>query len=394
MKICAVICEYNPFHNGHAYQLGEIRKASGCEKILCLMSGNFTQRGDIAVLDKFTRARHAVENGADIVLELPAAFAVAPAELFACGAVHLLGAIPDVKVLAFGCESGTKEDFLRAARATLSEDKQFKNLLKDNMKDGTSYVKARTDAVLALNGDVDEAMLTAPNNILGVEYCRALLQQKCAIEPLPIPRVGGGYADVSLFKNFSSASALRAALAAGGKKELKAIKNNVPAGVFADLKTAGGNAYRQAAVCALLSKPAEEVTKAPDCSEGLENRLRAMAKSNPLYDDLLSKVVSKRYTLSRLKRILAQNFLGIARRDARAYLDAPLYFKVLAVKRTDNAALLGALARGSFPVLARKSDTGVLKREALSCYETDGRATELYNALTGVFTNQSETLFV
>lgn len=394
MKFCAVICEYNPFHNGHRLQFEEIRSKSGCDKILCLMSGNFTQRGDAAVLNKFARARHAVLSGADVVLELPALFAVSPAEIFAGGAVHLLSALPDVKVLAFGCESGTKEDFLRAARATLSEDKRFKALLKENMKDGTSYVKARTDAVLSLNSDVDEATLTSPNNILGVEYTRALLLEKSGIEPLPIPRVGGGYADASLLKNFSSATALRAAVAEGSKKAWKAVKGNVPKAVFEDLSAAKPIPYPQAAVCALLSASSDAVTKCADCSEGLENRLRAMAKSNPSYEELLKKVVTKRYTAARIKRILAQNFLGLGRKEARACMGAPLYCKVLAVRRSDQAEILSSLSKSGLPVLARKSDADGLRREALLSFETDQRANDLYNALTGEYVNHNETLFV
>ncbi len=394
MKICAVISEYNPFHNGHKYQLEQIRRLSRCDKILCLMSGNFTQRGDIAVLHKYVRARHAVECGADLVIELPAAFAASPAEIFAGGAVHILSSLPEVSVLAFGCESGTKEDFLRAARATLSEDKQFKATLKENMKDGTSYVKARTQTVLSLNGDIDEALLTSPNNILGVEYCRAILASGAAIEPLPIPRVGGGYADTALFKSFSSATALRAALKDPDKKTLKLLKSNLPANVLRDLSSYREPPYKQAAMCALLAADPETVMKCPDCSEGLENRLRGMAKSNPLYDEALEKVVSKRYTLSRLKRILLQNLLGISRKEVKDLLEAPLYCKVLAVTRREMPELLAALNRGKYPVLMRKSDVGALKKDALSCFETDARANALYDVLTGVHTNEFESVIV
>ncbi len=394
MKLCAVICEYNPFHSGHAYQFGEIRKLSGCDRILCLMSGNFTQRGDAAVFPKHTRARHAVENGADAVIELPAAFAVAPAEIFASGAVHLLSSLPAVSALAFGCESGTKEDFLKAARATLSEDKQFKSLLKENMKDGTSYVKARTQTVLSFNTDIDEALLTAPNNLLGVEYCRALLARGSKIEPIPIPRVGGGYADSVLYKNFSSATAVREALKDGGKKVKKLLKGNLPADVFRDAETYRETPFKQAAVCALLSRSAEDVVKCVDCSEGLENKLRALAKSNPDYDTVVAKAVSKRYTAARIKRILSENFLGLERKDVKGYLEAPLYCNVLAVKRRDQGEILGALAKGSFPLLARKSDTGSLKKDALACFETDVRAAELYAALSGEPANPYEMLFV
>lgn len=394
MKFCAVICEYNPFHNGHAYQFEQIKKLSGCDKILCLMSGNFTQRGEIAVLHKLTRARHAVECGADVVLELPTAFAVSPAEIFAGGAVRLLSSLPDVKTLAFGCESGSREDFLYAARATLSEDKQFKAALKENMKDGTSYVKARTMTVLTLNSDIDEALLTSPNNILGVEYCRALLLQESTVCPLPVPRVGGGYADTALFKNFSSASALRAALRSPSKKTMKLLKGNLPANVLRDLEGYRETPFKQAALSALLAASPEDVMKCPDCSEGLENRLRAMAKSNPDYDAALEKVVSKRYTLSRLKRILLQNYLGLERKDVRSYLESPLYCKVLAVSKKEMPELLASLNRGSFPVLMRKSDAGALKKDALACFEKDVLANDLYNVLSGTHTNEYESVIV
>ena len=394
MRIAAVVCEYNPFHNGHKYQLERIREESGCDKILCLMSGCFTQRGDMALFDKYTRARHAVENGADLVLELPTAFAVGSAEQFARGAVHILASIPAVKVLCFGCESGTKEEFLAAARATLSEDKQFKALLKDNMKDGTSYVKARTETVLALHKEMDEKLFTLPNNILGIEYCRALLQEGKGIEPLPLARVGGGFRDEGLLKNFSSATAIRGAVARGEKKEKKLIKANVPQDVFRDLERAAGRApYPEAAMCALLSASPEEVCRCPDCSEGLENRLRTMAKSNSGYEEVLDKCISKRYTRSRLKRIFLQNFLKIDRKDIRTYLENPLYYKVLAVKR-GGETLLSALSEGSFKPLTRKSDVQGLKREALACFALDAHALELYNVLSHGNRNEFEMIQV
>lgn len=394
MRFCAVICEYNPFHNGHRYQLDVIREKSGCDKIICLMSGNFTQRGDIAVFDKFTRARHAVECGADVVLELPTPFAVSSAEIFARGAVSILSSIPDVEVLAFGCESGTGADFLQVALATLSEDKRFKELLKEKMKDGTSYVKARTQTVLELNGDVDEALLTSPNNILGTEYCRAILQQKSRIAPFAIPRIGGGYADTALLKNFSSATALRACMAEGTKKSKKALRDNLPECVYRTALECTPNAYEEAVMCALIATDAQTLALTPDCTEGLENRLKALAKTNPQYADFLAKTVTKRYTLARIKRILAANFLGIREKAVKQYLQSPLYYKVLAVKQESSEEIFSALGRGSFPLIVRKSDTLALKKEALSCFECDVRASTLYSALTKRSMNEYQTVFV
>ncbi len=393
MKFCAVICEYNPFHNGHKYQLEKIRELSGCDKILCIMSGNFTQRGEAAVFDKYRRARHAIENGADVVLELPAAFAVSPAELFAEGAIHLLNAIPSVKKLAFGAESGAKESFLAIAKAARSENKQFKAAVKENMKDGTSFVRARTKALIALNSDVDEALLTSPNNILGVEYCRALLARGSAIDPMPILRVGGGYADNELKPDFSSATALRAAMSAE-KIPARALKRNLPENVFDDAVRFAPFPFGQLALCMLLRTPSEEVAQVADCSEGLENRLKAMTRSNPSYEEMLKKSVSKRYTLSRLKRILTENMLGLKLKDVKEYLSSPLYLKVLAVEKSDSENILSELSHAKFPVITRKSDAIALKKSALACFSRDAAAVDLYNVLTGSDGNEYETVFV
>ena len=394
MKFCAVICEYNPFHNGHRYQLAEARRLSGCDKVLCIMSGNFTQRGEPAVFHKYERARHAVEGGADAVIELPAAFAVAPAELFARGAVHILSSVPSVTALAFGCESGTKEDFLKTARATLSESKQFKAALRENMKDGTSYIRARNAALLASGADVDEALLTSPNNILGTEYCRAVLSENAAIEPIPVPRVGGGYADTALFKDFSSATALRGAMADGSRKAKKALKGNLPGTVYRAALGYAPVPYETASMCALLSAPAEAVAACPDCAEGLENRIRSMARTNPDFHAMLEKVVSKRYTAARVRRVLMQNFLGLTRENTLEWAQEPLYIRTLALKKEGAEETLAALGAGKFPLIVRKGDYSLLKKDALSCFETDVRANDLYNVLAGKHTNEFETAFI
>ena len=394
MRFCAVICEYNPLHNGHAYQLDVIRRESGCDAILCLMSGNFTQRGEDAVLGKYIRARHAVLAGADAVLELPVSFSVAPAELFAGGAVHLLASLPDVDTLAFGCESGTSERFLAAAKATLSEDKRFRDALKEALKQGVSYAKAHTDTVLALNADVDEALLTAPNNILGIEYCRALLREQAGIRPMAIPRVGARYADATPLKNFSSATALRACLADRSRKTQKLLKSNMPPFVYRDLQDYAPTAFREAALCALLRASEEALRRVPDCTEGLEHRLKALAASNPEYGAFLQKTVTKRYTLSRIRRILAANFLWLEEKQTRRFLRAPLYYNVLAVRKQGADALLASLSRGAYPVLVRKSDAALLKKDAQECFACDVRADELYRVLKKQFSNPFQTLFV
>ncbi len=392
MKFCAVICEYNPFHNGHRRQLEQIRLQSGCDKILCLMSGDFTQRGEAAVAGKYMRARHALMGGADVVLELPTPFAVAPAELFAQGAVHILAAIPAVEKLAFGCESGTKEDFLSLAEALASEDKPFQNALKENMAEGGSYIRARNAALFSFHPEIDEALLSSPNNILGGEYCRALRAEKSKIEPLPIPRTGGAYGEETLRADFSSAASLR--LAMGEFKEnRRLIKRNVPAAVYADCPLRPPQAYANAVLCALVAHSAEEVALTPDCAEGLENRLKMLVHTTPDYNELLDKAVSKRYTRARIRRILAQNFLGVTLKAVRSYLTSPLYCNVLAVKREGAEEILSALSRSKFPVLVKKSDISRLEKHARACLDTDLKAAQLYAALSSRTENDA-TLFL
>lgn len=392
MNFCAVICEYNPFHNGHAYQLKTIKEKKEFDGILCLMSGNFTQRGEGAIFSKYERARHAVENGADVVLELPALFSVAPAEIFARGAVKILASVPAVKALAFGCESGTKEDFLRAGRALLDEGKEFKATLKENMKQGDSYKVAKTKTVLALNADVDEATLTAPNNLLGVQYVSSILAEKSNIEPLPIERVGSGYADCTPKKNFSSASALRQCIRAVEKRNRKILKSNLPTSVYPRAAEYSPAPFEVAFLSALARADAEELALCPDCTEGLENRLLSLFKSNPSYAELLNKIANKRYTLSRLKRILAQNLLKITRKAVKEALESPLYYKVLAVKK--DGGFLEALSEGAFPLITRRSDAVNLKGAALDCFLTDVRGVDVYGAITGKRDNEYETLFL
>ncbi len=394
MKICAVVCELDPLHNGHLYLMDKLKAESGCDKLLLIMSGNFTQRGEAAVLAKDLRAREAVLCGADAVLELPAAFAVSPAELFAGGAVKLLASIPSVSVLGFGCENGSKEDFMTAAGYTMSESKRFKALLKDKMRDGTSYVRAFYAAVAELCPSFDLSLIASPNNLLGVEYCRAILRQGSGILPMPVKRMGADHRDETPARNYSSASALRLLLSEESRRSRRILAGNVPACVKEDLLGyPRPEGYKKAALCALLAANAP-VSAAPDCSEGLENRLAAFARSNPDYDLLVGKVVSKRYTRARIKRILLQNFLGIDVSDVREFLASPLYLKPLALKKEGAEEMLKALAESPYPTVVRKSDFSLLKKEALACFLTDCRANDLYGALTGRRPSDYETLFL
>ncbi len=370
MKICAIICEYNPFHNGHLYQMQEARRLSGADAVLCLMSGNFVQRGEDAILDKYVRAKHAVMAGADAVIELPTLFATSNAELFAKGAIHLLSAIPAVTTLCFGAENADKHAFLRAAGLFNNEPKEISKEIKELSASGLSYAKTRA---IAWGKYIPESLLSSPNNILGLEYTRAILAKNAKIDILPIKRIGAGYNDVGLHEEYSSASGIRKAMQTGTD-----FSNKLPSFVTDDLPNYATNCLDSLEKYAILCHSAEEIKKICDCTEGLEN---AFKKASALSSPLVETLTSPRYTSSRIRRIALQNLLGIDEMLIRNSLKEDLYLRVLAIKKEDKE-LLSVLSNANVPLLIRAHDEEKLFGVAKRCFDKDIFAEKIYALLS------------
>ena len=369
MKICAIICEYNPFHNGHLYQMQEAKRLSGADALLCVMSGNFVQRGEAAIMDKFTRAKHAVLAGADAVVELPTVFATSNAELFAKGAIALLSSIPHVTTLCFGAETADKDAFIKAANLLNNEPKEISDTIKELSSTGVSYAKARA---LAWDKLLPACLLTSPNNILGIEYTRAILSANANIDILPLPRIGGGYSDKNLQKNYSSATAIRAAICEG-----KDCSENLPEFSAKDLPSKLENTLETLKKYALLFTPLQELLSVCDCSEGLENALKKAAQNE---ESLVDALTSARYTSSRIRRIALQNLLNIREPLIRNSLHSPLYLRILGVKKA-RKDVLSALSEASIPLIARPRDESALSGIAKDCYVVDTFAEKVYGLL-------------
>lgn len=367
MKILAIICEFNPFHNGHKYLLDRAKQISGCDSVLCLMSGDFTQRGEMCVLDKYTRATHAILGGADCVIQLPSPFAVSPAEIFAKGAIKILSAIPSVFGIAFGCESGTSKEFLSAASAMLEENEKFKDILKQNLNLGESYIKSYYAAFSECYGNAE--ILKSPNNILGLEYVKAALSFGAELNFLPVKRIGGGYSDCKLKENYSSASAIRANLSS------PEVKGNVPEYVCNDLKFAfDGKNYENFIRNSLFKSSPEELKRITGCGEGLENKLKSL--ENKPYNEIIDGATSKRYSSSRIRRILCANSLGLYEKDTAEFLKEKLYLKVLAINKTKADAILSELSKSDYPVVTGR--TQILQGAAKRCLEKDEHEFSVY----------------
>lgn len=389
MKICACIAEYNPLHLGHVKHINYMKNVLGAEKIIVIMSGNFCQRGECAVLNKFVRAKQAIFAGADMVIELPTVFAIGNAETFATGAINLIDDLGCVDGICFGVESGEKEDYLKIAKSLINESKEYKSALKKHLEKGVSLAKAKCLALEETEGENFASILSSPNGVLGVEYAKALLKRKSSIEIFPLIREGD-HNDKVLKKGITSASSIREKIKAG---EIKKVKGNVPPFVYKELVPYPFG-FEKMIMTKLLTESEETLKKLPDCTEGLENRLKALSKENLTVEGLVAKATTKRYPSSRIRRILISNLLGITENLRNDCLSKPLYAKVLAIS-SDSKELISLLSKkSSIPVITRKSDGERLTKTAKLCFEKDSLAVELYNLATDDKQNEHYMLII
>ena len=337
MKTVGIICEYNPLHLGHQKQIHRIRQEFGENTaIVCAMSGNFVQRGSPAIMDKSARARAAVSCGADLVLELPITTALSSAEGFAAGGVRILSPLCDG--LCFGAETANREILVCAAQSLLSD--AFPPLLRSELDTGKSFPAAREAALKRMGVETD--LLSQPNNILAVEYCKAILSQNSAMEPFPIHRQGSYHA-LSVDADNPSATAVR---------NLMLISHNwkhcVPQAARTVLEgeslhsTAAGE---KAILAKLRTMTDAEFEALPYGSEGLWRKLMHAARRENTLEEIISATKSKRYTRTRLDRMVMCAFLGITAADLQA--EVP-YVRVLAFTDRGRTILKEAKKSGRY----------------------------------------------
>lgn len=361
MQTVGVICEYNPFHLGHARQLELLRQKLGPETaIVCLMSGNYVQRGEPAIFDKCVRARAAAEAGADLVLELPVTAVLRSAEGFAAEGVRILSAL-GCGFLGFGCESGDGDASLRAAEASCMPE--FEQALHTNMQTGLSYAAARQRALEALGQDGQ--LLMKPNDILAFEYCRALLTQNSPMRPLAVLRPGDYHADTPDAEN-PSATAVRRLILSGGD-----WRRYVPAECLYEEAAPHTLIWGERAMLARL-RGMEKVDweRAAHGSEGLWSKVRKAVLTQPDYESILAAAKSRRYPRTRLQRLLLCAYLGI---DAGQLAEVPPYVRALAFDERGQTLLRQAKKRGEICLVNAGQRPPDLPYYAMEC-----RAADLY----------------
>ena len=341
MQTVGIICEYNPLHRGHEKQLRLVRQLGG-EGIVCLMSGNFVQRGAPAIIDKSLRAAAAMECGADLVLELPLTAALSSAEGFAREGVRLLGGFCDA--LCFGAETADSALLLSAAETLLSDD--FSPALRQQLDKGLSFPVARSHALAQLG--MDPSILDTPNNILGVEYCKAILASGCGMKPMVIHR-GGDYHATDADPDNPSATAIRQRMI--GEESWESLVPEAVRSIFRGASVHTLAAGERAVLARLRTMRDEDFEALPYGSEGLWRKLMHLSRTLTDLEQIAAGVKSKRYTRTRIDRMILCAFLGLT--EDMLASPAP-YARVLAFNDTGRKILKQARQTGSYPNIGEK----------------------------------------
>ncbi len=362
MTVRATIGEFNPFHNGHKYLVDKMKHDGGAA--IAIMSGNYVQRGSCAVYDKFTRAKVAVQCGLDLALELPQIYSLSSAEYFALGAVTSLNALGQAEELWFGTEAGKLDGLTAIADMLLSEPKEFKTVLGERLKQGDSFAKARRAAAEAVIGEA-AALLDDPNNILAIEYLKALKRTNSAMKPVTVQRIQVGHDAGRKGETVASAKSLRESLKTG-----ESIESYVPYPTV--FEPVFSQRFDQLISYRLKIASKEELMTLPDSNEEIASRLKKASANNTI-ESIVAAAHTKTYADSRLRRILFNLMLN----NTERYVP-PTYLRVLAFSEKGAQVLRDAADTATLPVVSRG---GALKGDKI--FEAECRGTDVYNLVIG-----------
>lgn len=345
-RVIGVVAEYNPFHNGHYYHLQATKEITGAEYCVAVISGNFTQRGDTSIVNKWAKAYMAICGGADLVIELPTVYSISSAENFASGAVKILDNLKVVDAISFGAEANDLATLNNIANVLYEEPKAYTNILSHELKKGISYPAARENALMMYLNDIKRYAntLSSPNNILAIEYLKALKIQKSKIEPIMIRRKKVYYNDNKIVDDFASATAIRKLLQDGEYANLRKVIPRSSYTIIGQESRKGGmvlslSKYEKEIIYTLRKMTVEEIAELPDVSEGLQFAIKNAANEANNLKDLISNIKSKRYTQTRIQRILLYALLGIDKKLMENSRKVVPYVRVLGFTQKGKSLL-------------------------------------------------------
>ena len=335
-KVVGIIAEYNPFHNGHLYHLLQAKDLAQADYVVAVISGNFTQRGDTSIVDKWTKAYMAICGGCDLVLELPTVYSISSAENFASGAVKILDSLKIVDSIAFGAEASDLATLNNIANVLYQEPRAYTNILTHELQKGISFPSARENAILMYLNDIKRYanILNSPNNILAIEYLKALKTQKSNMNPIMVKRSKVYYNDDRIVDDFASATAIRKLIK---RREYEDLRKVVPRSTYKILSrqirdgniVLGLENFEKEIIYTLRKMSIREIANLPDVSEGLENLIKNSADNCNDMSKLIANIKSKRYTQTRIQRILLYALLGIDKKMMEDSKKVTPYVRVL-----------------------------------------------------------------
>lgn len=417
MKIVGVITEYNPFHNGHLYHIEKAKELSGADAVVAVMSGNFVQRGAPAIMPKHLRAEVALKAGVAVVFELPVCYATGSAEFFAEGAVSLLHSLGCIDSICFGSECGNIDILNRIANVLIDEPLEYKELLQAELKTGISFPRARQNALVSyLKDDSLNAVLEQPNNILGIEYIKALARRKSSIDIFTIKRKESQYHSNTLSENYSSASAIRKLLWHASQsihmeadntydepalsEVLLRLEGQVPEPCIRLLEDTYrmrypiyANDFSLILKYKLMSETRESLSEYMDISEELANRILNRRNDFITFEQFCDLLKSKEVTYARISRALLHILLNIKSKDLFTYADADhcQYGHILGFRKDSTLVLREFKKYSSVPLITKLTQTDGLTDVGLSMLQHDIFASDLYES---VITNKFKIPFI
>jgi len=384
-KVVGIIAEYNPFHNGHSYHIQNIKALTGADFVVAIMTGNFTQRGNTSVVDKWEKTKMTLNGGVDLVLELPTIYSISSAENFANCGVRVLNTLGIVDSISFGMEADDISTLNNIANVLYMEPPEYKAILEHELSKGNSFPKARENALMMYLNDIKRYanVLKGSNNILAIEYLKALKKQKSNLVPIGVKREKVYYNSTKIIDEYASATGIRNLLLHNQLEEVRKVVpaksynillNNIRQGTYVlDI-----TAYNNEIIYKLRSMTIKEIANLPDVNEGLEYLIKdASNKTNNLIE-LINKVKSKRYTQTRVQRILLYALLGITKKDMEISKKMTPYIRVLGCSENGKMLLSQINSKAKVITSFKNFEKTNKNRKIKRMLEIDKKATDIY----------------
>lgn len=397
MKILGIIAEYNPFHNGHIYHIQKSKEITNSDYVIAIMSGNFTQQGNISIFDKFKRAKLATNNGVDLVIELPTIYANSSSQYFTKGAISLLNSLNIVDYISFGSESGNIDTLLNISKIIVSNENEIWKDISKNLKLGISFAQAREQSIgkyLTLS-EIEE--LSKPNNILGIDYLTQLLKNSSTIKPFTISRNSSNFNDKNINNagNFSSATSIRELIYDNGDSTI--LENVVPndtLNIINSTNATFNDTLFDILKYKIITSKKEDLAKINEVTEGLENKLITSVSTSSNYNDLLSHIKSKRYQMSKIKRMLNNIILDITKLDFDNIFNSDqMYAHVLSTSNRGKILLSKISKNSIIPLITSLNDNALnnLSNIQRKMLEKDILSSNIYSILNNEQINKDYT---